>query len=77
MLSKKQKRLVKGIKIFLKKKKKKRQYAYVQYRNLSEEEKERKHQYGGEQYKNLQEDEKQRLAEYIKKLIYNAKINAG
>ena len=45
------KRLVKGTKIFLKKKKTKGFLYRERYRNLSEEEKEKKHQYGLEQYK--------------------------
>ena len=62
-----QKRFLKGIEIFLiKKKNKKRQYARERYRNFPEEEKQKKHQYdieirqhGREQYKKLLEDEKQ------------------
>ena len=49
------KRLVKGAKMFLKKKKWKAQYAHKRYRNLSEEEKEKKCQYGCERYKNFLE----------------------
>ena len=57
------KRFAKGIKIFLKKKKK-RQCARKRYRNLSDEEKNKKHQYDRERYKNLSEDKKQRLVGY-------------
>ena len=48
-----QKRLVKGIKIFLKKEK--HQYTHEQYRNFSEEEK-NKCQYICELYRNLPKD---------------------
>ena len=55
-------RLLKGSKIFLKKKTSKDfQYAREQCRNIYEEEKNRERQYGCKQYKNLLEDEKQRL----------------
>ena len=40
---------MKGIKIFLKKEKTKRQYGRDRFRDLSEEEKEKKRQYGHEQ----------------------------
>ena len=50
-----EKRLVKGIKIFQKKKNKKRKYDREQYSNLSEEEKNEKRQYGRERYRNLSE----------------------
>ena len=60
------KRPAKGIKIFLKEKKK-CQYAPKRYGNLSEEEKDKKLQHGREQYRNLPEDDKQRLLEYRKK----------
>lgn len=69
-----QKRLVKGIRIFLKKKKM-CQYTCEQYSNLSEEGKNEKHHYVCEQYENLSEDEKQRLFEYIKKLFFKMKKN--
>ena len=58
------KRLLKGIKIFPKKKKnQKRQYAREKCQNLSEEEKEKKHRYCLERHKNLSEDEKQKISE--------------
>ena len=58
MLSQKAKKgfkigLVKGIIVFLKKKKNKRQYPREHYRNLSEEEKNKKRQYGCKRYKYL------------------------
>ena len=60
---------VNGIKVYLKKKKKRKlQYAHEQNRNLSEE-KNKKRQYEHECYNNLPEDEKQRLVEYRKKLL--------
>ena len=57
---------VRVIKIFLKKKNKRHQYACERKKNLSEEEKNKEDQYGHEHFKNLPEDEKQRLAEYRK-----------
>ena len=63
------KRLVKGIKIFQKKKKtKSKKNGREQYEKFSEEEKYKSRQYERERCKN----EKQRLVEYKKKL-YNAK----
>ena len=61
------KSLVKGIKIFLKKKKaRKRQYAPEPYRNLSEEERIKKRQYGLERRRYLSAVETQKLVEYRK-----------
>ena len=53
---------MKGIKIFLKKIKKKQQYGREQYENLPE--------YGREQYENLPEDEIQRLLDFRKIIKY-------
>lgn len=65
-----QKRLVKGIQIFLRRRRKrKRQYAHEQYKNLSEEERNKKRKYSPERYRNLLEDEKQRLVKYGQKLF--------
>ena len=55
---------MKGLNIFLKKKKnKKHQCDCERYQNLSEEEKEKKYQCHREHHKNLSEDEKQKIAE--------------
>ena len=82
MLSQKAKKgfkigLVKGIIVFLKKKKNKRQYPRERYRNLSEEEKNEKRQYGCKRYKYLSKDEKQRLVEYKKNYSRMQKIKTG
>ena len=69
---------MKDLNVFLKKQKnKKRQYAYEQYRNLSEDEKNKNRQYGREGYKNLLQDEKQRLVEYRKNYSKMQKIKTG
>ena len=55
---------MKGIKIFLKKKKtKKRKYSCESYQNLADEENDKKRQYHCERHKNLSEDEKESTAE--------------
>ena len=53
---------MKGIKIFLKKKKQK--YAHEKYQNLSEEEKDKILEYCRKHHKKLSENEKQRTAKY-------------
>ena len=59
-------KLVKGIKIFVKNRKTKSVNIIVNEVNLSRREKHKQHQYDCERNRNLPEDEKQRLFEYIK-----------
>ena len=56
--------LVKGIKIFLKKKKQKRKYACKRYQNLSEERQDKKQQYRCKHRKMFSGDERRWIAEH-------------
>ena len=70
-----QKWLGKGINIFLKKKKKKQEYACKRYSNYPVDKRENKRQHGRERFRNLSVDEKQSFVEIEEKILKNGKIN--